>query len=270
MGLFPQIGALACLVAFSAALQPPLRARTPLALPSLATRRYLQPQPACTLTPRVACHVGVWDVPPTHMPSSGVVDGPLLGNGDLGAGLAAGTSGGAGVWYFGKSDMWATNTGVDAVDPDLHSDTFYTAIGAGRLTVAPSGTPLAGPTGFTARQDLASASVAANLSAPSGELNVTFESAIVASDENTFMSVLRFSSSTAAPVLFDLTIAQTTVWGLPLSAGVFGGKSSPPPSPLLSWAAWAAKEGVTSTDNSLTLMPCDTRTFVIAPSTNVW
>jgi hypothetical protein len=27
---------------------------------------------------------------------------------------------------------------------------------------------------------------------------------------------------------------------------------------------------VTSTDNSLTLMPCDTRTFVIAPSTNVW
>ena len=189
---------------------------------------------------------------------------------DLGAGLAAGTSGGAGVWYFGKSDMWATNTGVDAVDPDLHSDTFYTAIGAGRLTVAPSGTPLAGPTGFTARQDLASASVAANLSAPSGELNVTFESAIVASDENTFMSVLRFSSSTAAPVLFDLTIAQTTVWGLPLSAGVFGGKSSPPSSPLLSWAAWAAKEGVTSTDNSLTLMPCDIRTYVIAPSTNVW
>jgi hypothetical protein len=108
------------------------------------------------------------------------------------------------------------------------------------------------------------------LSASGSGLNVTFESAIVAADENAFISVLRFSSSTAAPALFDLIIAQTTVWGLPLSAGVYGGTSSSSPPPPLSWAAWAAKEGVTSTDNSLTLMPCDTRTYVIAPSTNIW
>ena len=57
---------------------------------------------------------------------AGVVDGPLLGNGDLGAALG-GVPAAQGL-FLGKSDMWATNTVVGQRAPQLHSDTFYTQV----------------------------------------------------------------------------------------------------------------------------------------------
>ena len=109
------------------------------------------PPPPCTDFPRVRCHVGQWDSPPTNTPSvrgcwkcarigrasvincsrneqAGVVDGPLLGNGDLG--VAFGGSPGAQGLFLGKSDMWASNTAVGQRSPQLHSDTFYTQVRA--------------------------------------------------------------------------------------------------------------------------------------------
>jgi hypothetical protein len=219
------------------------------------------PPPPCTRTPRVACHAGVWDAAPTRTPSNAVVDAPLLGNGDLGAGLATAANGTAAVWWLGKSDMWGTNTAVDQPIPQLHADTFYTAIGAGSVAVAPLLPAAEGASGFAATQDLATASVTATLSPPG--LNITL-AATISADENTLVSRLSFESKgVALPVLFNVTVAQATAFQLPLSAGVH----RPPPLP---WAIWAAKSGVAATHNSLLLMPCATDTFVIAPSTNTW
>ncbi len=229
------------------------------------------PPPPCFLRPRAACHVGVWDAAPHRTPSSGVVDGPLLGNGDLGAGLSA--SGAAATWWIGKSDMWATNTAVDSPTPTLHSDAFYTAIGAGSLAVVPADSAFLGSGAtFAATQDLASASVAATLSAGGGALNLSFASAIIAADENTLLVSLRISGGSGGPLATNITVsqAQASVFGLPTSVGVLGGSAAPAPPTPLAWAAFAAKSGVTATHNSLLLMPCDTRTFVITPSTNIW
>ena len=49
------------------------------------------PPPPCTLTPRVACHVGVWDSPPSRTPSAGPE--PPAGE----DGLCGGARGGAGL-----------------------------------------------------------------------------------------------------------------------------------------------------------------------------
>jgi len=223
------------------------------------------PPPPCTRTPRVACHAGVWDAAPTRTPSSAVVDAPLLGNGDLGAGLATAAGGAAAVWWLGKGDMWATNTCVDQPTPALHSDTFYTAIGAGSVTLSPllAGAAAAAPAGFAATQDLATASVNATLSTPA--LNFSLSTSIIAADENVLLSRLRFTSPAGGQQLFNVTVAQATAFQLPLSAGMHrpGGAGQP-------WAAWAAKSGVAATHNSLLLMPCNTGVFVIAPAANVW
>lgn len=120
------------------------------------------PPPPCKLSPRVGCHTGHWSAPPHNTPSTGVVDGPLLGNGDLGAVLAAPGGGTQLAWYLGKSDMWATNTAVDQPEPSLHSDTFYTAIGAGVLTLQLQDAIGVNSVNFSASQDLLHAVVNAS------------------------------------------------------------------------------------------------------------
>lgn len=205
------------------------------------------PPPPCTATPRVRCHEGLWSAPPTRTPSDGVVDGPLLGNGDLGAVLAAGARGGL-EWWLGKADAWATNTAAagSAATPSLHSDTFYTAIATGRVGLAPAnGAPLT----FSARQILETARVEANASALAA-------SAIVAADESALLVTVRVEASAR----YNVTLGVDTVYGLPLRAG----------SSVYGAALWAAKGGVVATDNAMLLMPCDTRTYVVWPSINTF
>jgi hypothetical protein len=223
------------------------------------------PPPPCTLRPRVRCHVGVWNNAPTRTPSSGVVDGPILGNGDLGSALSAsGVSGGLTHW-IGKSDMWATNTNVDSTDPNLHSDTFYTAISGGRLSIDPTTTSLlsssssslssrkdvSSANSFFAEQVLETATVVANTSAIS-------TSSFIASDENTL--IIKISTNMSS--IFNLSVGVDTSYNLPLNGGV----SSMNNINML----WASKGGVSATDNSMILMPCDTRTYVIWPSVNTF
>jgi hypothetical protein len=205
------------------------------------------PPPPCAASPRVRCHEGLWSAPPTRTPSDGVVDGPLLGNGDLGAVLAAGARGGL-EWWLGKADAWATNTaaGRAAASPLLHSDTFYTAIAAGRVGLAPAD---GAPRAFAARQILETARVEANASALAA-------SAIVAADDGALLVSFRV----AAAARFNLTLGVDTVYGLPLRAGASADGA----------ALWAAKGGVVATDNAMLLMPCDTRTFVVWPSINTF
>ena len=207
------------------------------------------PPPPCTLTPRVRCHVGLWESAPTRTPSNGVVDGPLLGNGDLGAALAASSIPGGLTYWLGKSDMWATNTNVDSIDPDLHSDTFYTAISGGRLSINPTASQLfSGGNTFAAEQVLETATVLANTSAMS-------VSSFISSDENTLIIKL----STNVSSVFNISVGVDTIYDLPLNVGFMNNKM-----------LWASKGGVTDIDNSMILMPCDTRTYVIWPSVNTF
>ena len=52
----------------------------------------------------VAKHIGVFTQPPRQVPTSGMPDGPLLGNGDVGVALAGPPE--AQVFYIGKNDFW--------------------------------------------------------------------------------------------------------------------------------------------------------------------
>ena len=54
-------------------------------------------------------HMGIWTSPPTLTPGTGgVVDGPLLGNGDLGVTGSGSDSGNPEVHlWLGKNDFWA-------------------------------------------------------------------------------------------------------------------------------------------------------------------
>jgi hypothetical protein len=231
------------------------------------------PPPQCTAARRVDCWTGRWASAPRKTPAREVSDGPLLGNGDLGAVLAAPTGGTGGfTWWLGKADMWATNTDVDSASPALHSDTFYTAIAAGSLTVAPAdGTAKA--TSWTAAQALGSATVSANASfAPSAAaggspaggspVDLRLQDAYIAAGEGALVLPL----SVSADVLLNVTLQQATAFQLPLGAGVVQGDSAP----AGAWALYSTKGGVLATDNSLILMPCDTQTYVIHPSINTW
>ena len=53
----------------------------------------------------MARHVGVWNSPPTGVPSSKVADGPLLGNGDMG--VVLGGSQTSLNFYIGLNQFWA-------------------------------------------------------------------------------------------------------------------------------------------------------------------
>jgi hypothetical protein len=54
--------------------------------------------------PTVAKHVAIFDKPPQHVPTQGMVDGPLLGNGDVGVVLAGPPE--AQQFHVGKNDFW--------------------------------------------------------------------------------------------------------------------------------------------------------------------
>ena len=216
------------------------------------------PPPPCTLSPRVGCHVGTWDSAPMRTPSNGVVDGPLLGNGDLGAVLSFGAAEGY-TLHLGKSDLWATNTGVDLpAPPPLHSDTFYTSIAGGQLNLKPY-IPH-GSAVFSATQRLADAHITAN--AAYDTINASI-SAFIASDENTLLATLTLSCASPTVTQWNISLVMGAMYGLPVRAGVTNeGVASP--------VLWGSKGGVTSTDNSMLLMPCDTRSYVIWPSVNTF
>jgi hypothetical protein len=206
------------------------------------------PPPPCRESPRVRCHIGVWGQAPTRTPSNGVVDGPLLGNGDLGSAMTTSNVPGGLTWYIGKSDMWSSNTNVDSADPSLHSDTFYTAISAGRLSIEPTLSTTYKSGSFSAQQILENATVFATTS-------VFNSSSFIASDENTL--IIKMTSSTSS--FFNITVGVDTIYNLPLNSGSSSSNS-----------IWASKGGVTSIYNSMLLMPCDTKTYVIWPSVNTF
>src|ERR1039457_6662055 len=90
----------------------------------------------------VSKHLAVFAEPPKHVPTQGMPDGPLLGNGDVGVALAGPPE--MQRFYFGKNDFWRRN----------HADASITAVGVVSLSIP----ALRGAT-YRREQDLARAEV---------------------------------------------------------------------------------------------------------------
>ncbi len=87
-------------------------------------------------------YTAVFTAPPRHVPTRGMPDGPLLGNGDVGVVLAGPPE--AQVFYIGKNDFWTRH----------HADAKVIAVGAVTLAIP----ALQGAT-YRQEQDLARAEV---------------------------------------------------------------------------------------------------------------
>ena len=79
--------------------------------------------------PIVSRHVALFERPPQHVPTQGMADGPLLGNGDVGVVLAGPPE--AQQLLISKNDFWRRNDasimavgGVNLVIPALHGASY--------------------------------------------------------------------------------------------------------------------------------------------------
>lgn len=159
-------------------------------------------------------HVGVWDTPPTLVPGTGgVVDGPLLGNGDLGVTATQGKRTNSSIALFlGKNDFWA-----DAVDYRWGWVYMHLAAGMVELSVASETTSARPQLPFAAEQDLYSAQIRVR----SGALET---SSIVASNENTVLTNLTYrapssAANASAQVNVSVLLNLNDYWHLPKSVG---------------------------------------------------
>jgi len=184
------------------------------------------------------------------------------------------------LYWIGKGDMWATNTDVNSPTPGLHSDTFYTSISGGLVHMFPSdfstniphdypmnrtNTSTHYPTvkhnlfttsSFTAVQDLYTATV--NLTITSTDLEIVYGPSFIASDENTLIIPITFTSSVIESMNWTVVLATETSWNLPILSGMETLISPSIP--------WSTKQGVTDMNNFMILMPCDISTYVYYPA----
>lgn len=79
-----------------------------------------------------ARHVGVWDSPPTGVPSTKVAEGPLLGNGDMG--VVLGGSRASLDFFIGLNQFWAIET-VTVQEPQEPNYPRVVSVGGIRLDV---------------------------------------------------------------------------------------------------------------------------------------
>ena len=128
--------------------------------------------------PIVAKHVAIFDKPPQHVPTPGMVDGPLLGNGDVGVVLAGPPE--AQQFHLGKNDFWRRH------------DASIMAVGSIRLD-APA---LAGAS-YHQEQDMAHGEVRGTFSK---DLLTVRTRSWVSAEENLLVTSLRCEGST--PVAF--------------------------------------------------------------------
>ena len=130
--------------------------------------------------PTVAKHVAIFDKPPQHVPTRGMVDGPLLGNGDVGVVLAGPPE--AQQFHLGKNDFWCRH------------DASVMAVGSIRLDV-----PALAGAAYHQEQDLAHGEVRGTFSK---DLLTVRTRSWVSAEENLLVTSLRCEGST--PVMFVL------------------------------------------------------------------
>lgn len=129
-----------------------------------------------------AKHVAIFDQPPQRVPTRGMVDGPLLGNGDVGVVVAGPPE--AQQFHVGKNDFWRRN------------DASVMAVGSIRLDA-----PVLAGASYHQEQDMAHGEVRGTFSNSKDLLTVRTRS-WVSADENLLVTSLRCEGST--PVAFVL------------------------------------------------------------------
>ena len=165
--------------------------------------------------------VGRWDSPPQRAPSTMVTDGPLLGNGDLGAvlggvALDADRCSTQLTYYFGKQDFWTQQAIGDLVGQGP-GEIFFQHVAAGQLSLSFS--PAAGggcgsasvPGNFSASQELWAARVNASLAVGS----FVVETSAIIAKENVLLARLRPSHD----AVLTATLLTPNRYGLPAQAG---------------------------------------------------
>jgi len=133
---------------------------------------------------RVARHGAVFDRPPSGVPTRGMPDGPLLGNGDVGVVLAGPAQ--QQLFYIGKNDFWRRN------------DASVEAVGTVGLSI-----PALEGTSYRQEQDMAHAEVRGTF-AKDG-LTVQTRSWVEA-QENLLITVLRCQG----PAPLEIALRQTS------------------------------------------------------------
>jgi hypothetical protein len=185
-------------------------------------------------------------------PSSFILDGPFLGNGNFGA--VVGAEGGL-SFYLGANNLWSSNTAPDhglcdaaanTVNP-LHSGNVYTLIGGGVVALFEAGAARGEQGSFTAVLDFEHGSLSANYSFGSAMLRT--ESFIAANDD-----VLLVNLTADAPLQLVIEVsvpasatrvATATDHVLPTTAGV-----------APDGTIFAGREGVNTVANNVLLNTC--------------
>lgn len=128
--------------------------------------------------PIVSRHVALFEKPPRHVPTRGMVDGPLLGNGDVGVVLAGLPD--TQQFAISKNDFWRRN------------DASITAVGSVNLTI-----PALSGASYRQEQDMARAEVRGTFS---NERLTLKTRSWVSDEENLLVTSIRCEGNTPVPV----------------------------------------------------------------------
>lgn len=146
---------------------------------------------------RVSRHLGIFNAPPRGVPTNGMPDGPLLGNGDVGVVLAGPPE--AQRFHIGKNDFWTNFQG----DPRTHVQSKVITVGRLELAI-----PALQGASYRQEQDLAKAEVRGIFTKDG--LTVRTRSWVEA-DENLLLTQLQCEG---APVAFSFQAISGAVAGM--------------------------------------------------------
>lgn len=210
------------------------------------------PGPCAPGQRRIGCASAILNAAPASTPSSFIIDGPFVGNGNLGMAMSAD----AGLqFWLGANNMWSTNTAPDhglcdgvasRVNP-THSGSTYTLISAGKLNLQAE--PLASKnTTFAAEMNLERGLLQANLSL--GAVGLRTESFITADKDALVVRLEAMGAPLTLTVSAEVPQSASKVsggapWVLPTEAGHDVGGS-----------IHAARQGVNQITNNLVLNTC--------------
>lgn len=150
--------------------------------------------------------------PPEPRCSRPHADGPLLGNGDMGAALGGIANGGA-SFYLGKMDFWTQSNGPGGKTDSRHLPT-HVAPAHVTLTWGAAGESKAAS--FSAAQDLARAMVNATVRYASASLSASAVIYAEPGQPSTLFAELSFDQD----VDVNVTLAASNLWDLPIDVGI--------------------------------------------------
>jgi len=186
------------------------------------------PPPPCTAASRAECWSGTWTAAPKQVPSSKSVDGPLLGNGDIGVVLGVGQQGSnlTLTYYVSKNDFWFFQNDNVPGRPDGNAS-YVMGIGGVDLSF-PAGSSL-----VSLGQNIQLGEISATVALPSGGGNISATSFV--SIGGVLITNLHLSSSSRDNHAAELTAAvAVATWTF--SSGRASGVAGATQGATVAWA----------------------------------